>query len=123
MIEHKYGKYTDKQFDEYKTKLHKKLFWLLIYKDPNTKDQFPNVDTYAFEQYFDHIMHEIDGMNALLFYPPEICSIMSLLESALHETQKENFDYKFYRKLVLDAHALVDKIPPYGEKYDKSKSV
>ena len=110
MIDHKYGTYNEKQFNEYKTKLHKKLFWLLIYKDPKTKEQFPNVDTYAFEQYFIHVMHEIDGLNALLSYPVEICSMMSLLESALHETQKDEFDYKLYRKLVLDAHALVDKI-------------
>ena len=110
MIEHKYGSYSNEQFDEYKTKLHKKIFWLLIYKDPNTKDQFPNVDTYAFEQYFKHVMLEIDGMNALLFYPVEICSIMSLLESAFHETQKEEFDFKLFRKLILDAHALIDKI-------------
>lgn len=110
MIEHKYGSFTEEQFDEYKNQLHKKLFWLLIYKDPATKDQFPNVDQANYEQYFSHIMHEIDGLNSILSYPVEICSMISLLESALHETQKEIFEYKPYRKLILDAHAMIDKI-------------
>lgn len=110
MINHKYGSFTDEQFAEYKKQLHKKLFWLLIYKDPQTKDQFPNVNQENYEQYFVHIMYEIDGINSLLFYPYEICTMMSVLETALHETRKENFDYKTYRKLILDAHALVDKI-------------
>lgn len=110
MIEYKYGSFTEEQFNEYKTQLHKKLFWLLIYKDPNTKEQFPNVDQANFEQYFTHVMHEIDGMNSIFLYPPEICMMVNILESALHETQKEFFDYKFYRKLILDAHSLIDKI-------------
>ncbi len=110
MIEHKYGTFTEEQFNEYKTQLHKKLFWLLIYKDPNTKDQFPNVDQQNYEQYFVHVMREIDGMNSVFSYPVEICSMVNLLESALHETQKENFEYKPYRKLILDAHAMIDKI-------------
>lgn len=114
MIEHKYGEFSETQLDEYKTKLHKKLFWLLIYKDPNTKDQFPNVDDQAFEQYFNHVMHEINGLNSLLLYPVEICSIMSLLESALAISKEKDFNYKTYRKLVLDAHALVDKIREKG---------
>jgi len=112
MINHKYGTFTDEQFNEYKKQLHKKLFWLLIYKDPNTKDQFPDVDQKNYEQYFTHVMYEIDGMNSLLFYPSEICIMMSVLETALHETQKQDFDYKPYRKLILDAHALIDKIQP-----------
>ena len=114
MIEHKYGSFTEEQFDEYKSQLHKKLFWLLIYKDPETKDQFPNVDQKNYEQYFSHIMHEIDGLNSILSYPVEICSMISLLESALHETQKTVFEYKPYRKLILDAHAMIDKIAYKG---------
>lgn len=110
MIEHKYGTFSEEQFDEYKQQLHKKLFWLLIYKDPETKDQFPDVDQSNYEQYFSHVMHEIDGMNSVFQYPVEICTMINILESALHETQKEDFVYRPYRKLILDAHALIDKI-------------
>ena len=106
-MKHLYGYFTDKQMENYKVKLHKELFWLLIYQDPETKDEYPNVD---FNKYFDGLMRKIDGLNKLLFYPTEIVSIMSLLEAALIESEKVDFDYKTYRKLVLDAHSLVDKI-------------
>lgn len=106
-MRNRYGYFTDKQMENYKVKLHKELFWLLIYKDPDTKDKYQNVD---FNKYFDGLMRKINGLNKLLFYPVEIVSIMSLLEAALIESQKEDFNFQVYRKLVLDTHALVDKI-------------
>ena len=105
-----YGHFSNSQFERFKTKLHKELFWLLLYKDPSTKDQYQNVN---FEKYFNGLMRKINGLNELLFYPTEIVSIMSLLQAALQETEKESFDYSVYRKLILDAHSLVDKI--HGE--------
>ena len=102
-----YGHFNDEQMENYKVKLHKELFWLLIYKDPKTRDEYLNVD---FNKYFDGLMRKIDGLNELLFYPVEIVSLMSLLQAALIESKKVDFDYQAYRKLVLDAHSLVDKI-------------
>lgn len=106
-MEHIYGSFNNEQMERYKTKLHKDLFWLLIYKDPKTKAEFSNIN---FEKYFDGLMRKINGLNELLFCPTEIVTIMSLLEAALIETRKEDFDYLAYRKLVLDAHAQIDKI-------------
>ena len=102
-----YGHFNDEQMENYKVKLHKELFWLLIYKDPKTRDEYLNVD---FNKYFDGLMRKINGLNELLFYPTEIVAIMSLLQAALIESKKVDFDYQAYRKLVLDAHSLVDKI-------------
>lgn len=102
-----YGEFSEEQIKEYKVILHKKLFWLLLYKDPKTKNDYQDID---FEKYFIGLMKMIDGLNELLMYPVEIVSIMSLLEAALIESRKEIFDYKAYRKLVLDAHSLIDKI-------------
>ena len=59
-----YGHFDDLQIEEYKEKLHKEMFWLLLYKDPKTKDEFKNVD---FEKYFINLMKKIDGLNTLLF--------------------------------------------------------
>lgn len=102
-----YGHFDDKQFEDYKVKLHKDLFWLLLYKDPKTKDEF-NVD---FDKYFINLMLRIDGLNEILSYPVEIITIMSLLQAAWDEAhQDEDFDYQSYRKLILDAHHKVDKI-------------
>ena len=106
-MHNKYGTFSNEQMENFKVKLHKELFWLLIYKDPETKEDYSNVD---FEKYFTGLMKKINGLNSLLFYPSEIVSIMSLLEAALMETQEIDFDYKIYRKLILDAHNLVDKI-------------
>ena len=103
-----YGHFDDLQIEEYKEKLHKEMFWLLLYKDPKTKDEFKNVD---FEKYFINLMKKIDGLNTLLFYPVEIVSILCLLQAAFNETKTEPFDYLSYRKLILDAHSLVDKLP------------
>jgi hypothetical protein len=102
-----YGNYNDEQFEQYKIQLHKEMFWLLLYKDPNTQNKYKDID---FEKYFVNLMKKIDGLNEILLYPIEIISIMSLLQAALIETRKENFDYKAYRKLILDAHSLVDEI-------------
>ena len=103
----KYGYFDDEQIEKYKVILHKELFWLLLYKDPKIKEDYSYVD---FEKYFVGLMKKISGLNELLFYPIEIVTIMSLLEAALIESRKETFDYKIYRKLILDAHSQIDKI-------------
>lgn len=105
-IAHKYGYFTNEQLNLYKTFLHKKLFWLLLYEDPKTKDKF-QIDI---NSYFYNLMKKINGLNRLLFYPVEIVEIMSDLEAALAECDKKDFNYREYRKLILDAHSLVDRI-------------
>ena len=107
-MQHLYGNFSEQQIKEYKIKMHKEMFWLLLYKDPETKYQFKNTN---YEKYFIGLMKKLDGLNTLLFCPVEIVSILSLLQAAYNETKKEEFDYQSYRKLILDAHSLVDKIP------------
>jgi hypothetical protein len=106
-MRYKYGTFSQSQFEKYKTKLHKNLFWLLLYKDPKTKDKYAGIN---FEAYIDGLLIKIDSLNELLFYPSEIVEITVLLQAAKQETQKEDFNYAAYRKLVLDAHALIDQI-------------
>ena len=62
------------------------------------------------EKYFAGLMRRINGLSSLLFYPPEFIGIMANLEAALLEADKDDFDFQIYRKLILDTHALVDKI-------------
>lgn len=106
-MKHIYGYFSDEQMENYKTKLHKDVFWLLLYKDPNKINDFASVD---YEKYFDGLMLKINGLNELLSYPVEIVEIMSVLEAALLETRKEEFNFQTYRKLIFDAHSLIDKI-------------
>lgn len=106
-MEYLYGKFSDAQVAEFKNKLHKKLFWLLLYKDPKTAQNYESVD---FPKYFVNLMKEIDGLNELLCYPEPIIDICCKLQAAYRESRNEQFDYQVYRKFVLDAHNLVDKI-------------
>lgn len=55
-------------------------------------------------------MLRISGLNELLGYQPILVSLLSILQAARSENQKENFDFDIYRKLILDAHSLVDRI-------------
>jgi hypothetical protein len=83
------------------------VFWLLLYKDPEKNGVFPDVD---YEKYFEGLMLKINGLNELLSHPAEIVEMMSVLEAALLETRKEYFNFRTYRKLLFDAHSLIDKI-------------
>lgn len=106
-MNHYYGYFDPEQFEAFKVKWHKEIHWLLLYKDPKTAEEYSYVD---YKKYYEGLMRRINGLSALLFYPPEIVSILSNLEAAYLETQKSEFDFQVYRKLILDAHALVDKI-------------
>lgn len=103
----KYGEFSPEQLDEYRGRLHDKLFWLLLYKDPKTKDEFTDVD---FDLYFDRLMKEICGLSDLLFHPSCIVEMLSVLEAAHTEASDPDFNYMTYRKFVLDAHTLLDKM-------------
>ena len=102
-----YGSLTQEQFQKYKDKLHSKIFWLILYKDPETNGQFEYVD---YDKYFISLMDEINGLNDILMQPPEIVELMSVLQAAYNQTKEQEFVYSKYRKYVLDAHAILDKM-------------
>lgn len=99
--------FTEKQLEEYRNRLHKKMFWLLLYKDPDTREEYANVD---FERYFNFLMKELKGLNELLDSPPFLLETLSTLQAAYQESLSDPFNYSNYRKLVLDAHNVLDKV-------------
>lgn len=106
-MKYNYGEIPNTQMSRYKDKLHKKIFWLLLYKDPKTKDEFAHVD---YDKYVEFLMKELDGFNSLFNYPTAMIEVLSLIQASYNETCKQEFNYKVYRKLVLDAQSLIDKI-------------
>lgn len=106
-MNHKYGQFSEEQFESYKKKLHSEIHWLLIYKDPEKSKSFNNID---FIKYFDGLMNRLNGLNSILMFPVEMVSIMASLEAAHNEAMKDDFNFSAYRKLILDAHAMIDKI-------------
>ena len=68
MVSHKYGEFKQEQTEYYQNKLRKKIFWLVLYTDKNTKDDFENIDVV---KYHENLLSEISSYNELLFYPKD----------------------------------------------------
>lgn len=107
MWKHKYGEFEDSQIEATKKYIRKQIYFLLLCVDPNTKDEYLNVNV---ESAFNNILVKVSGLNDILFYPSELVLIISLLQSALNEYMSPNFDFMKYRKLILDAGNEVLKI-------------
>ena len=106
MITHKYGKFADMQISETVEILRKRIFFLLVVAEDNTK--FPDVNLPTAHS---SLMWKISGLNSLLGEPQELVTVLSLLEEAL-KILKTDFDFQVYRKLILDAGAEVLKLDP-----------
>lgn len=92
----KYGTLPANQIHKEKIRLQGAIYKLLPYKE----DGYELLDVY-----FSSLLHRIAGINSMFMEQAEIITLMSILESARYET-----DFKQYRKCILDACALVDKI-------------
>ena len=107
-MEYKYGAYSESQLSATKQYIRKQIFYLLLYVDPKTSNEYTNVDVI---KAFNGLQYKLGGLNSLLFEPPALVTVMSLLEAALMELQSQDeFDFSKYRKLVLDAGNEVVKI-------------
>ena len=107
MYSHKYGEFADMQISEIKEVLRKRIFFLLLVaEDLEAKEKFPEVNL---EQSNTTLLWRISGLNELLGEPPELVTVLSLLEEAKNSIT-ENFDFGKYRKLILDAGAEIMKI-------------
>ena len=104
---YKYGEFTDNQIQQTKIYMRKQIFFLLLIVDPETKDNYPNVDV---DEAFGSLLSKFGGLNDVLLCPPELVRIMSVLEAARKEYHSEDFTYRKYRKLILDAGAEVLRI-------------
>lgn len=96
-----YGNFPEKQISDYKKILHGKIHWLLLYKE----------EKYEFlDNYFNTLMLQISGLNNIFNNSPEVIELLATLQSARDISNMNNCDFKQYRKLIFDAHSLVDRI-------------
>ena len=102
----KYGEYSSSQISSVKKTLQKSIFYLLLYVDPQTKSQYPNIDV---NEAFQSLQFRINGLNSILLEPPELVETMSYLESA-QQVYNGEFNFPAYRKLILDAGATIMKV-------------
>ena len=101
-MQHKYGSFSENQMSDYKKKLHNSIHWLLVYKENDYK---------LLDEYFNTTLLKLNAMNELLSYPNDIVSLYETLEAARMVLNSNYFNFKTYRKLILDAHSLIDKLP------------
>ena len=100
-MEHLYGSFSAEQIAEQKKALHSSIHWLLIYKERRYK---------KLDKYIENLLIRISGLNDLFQRPPVLISLLSVLQALREENQRPNCDFSLYRKLVFDAHSLVDQI-------------
>lgn len=106
-MQHKYGYFSSDQISETVKMLRKDIFFLLLCVDPETKQEYEKINV---DKTFENIMHKISGMNSLLFCPPHLVTVLSLLQEAYVEYKNPDFNFRTYRKLVLDAGHEILKI-------------
>ena len=99
-MDYKYGEFTQNQISETKNQLRRKIFFLLLYVDPEKASEYKDVNV---DDAIESVLHLIGGLNDLLGCPQEVVTVQSLLDAALLEHRKADFNWKRYRKLILDA--------------------
>ena len=104
---HKYGEYTEFQVGEFKKRIRKTIFLLLLSVDPKTASQFKHANI---KKVFSGLLYELGGASDVFFEPAEIVEAVNLLERARQELFSAEYDFKVYRKLILDAGACIDRI-------------
>ena len=106
-MQHLYGEFTNNQIEQAKKSLRGSIFFLLLCVDNKTAHEYKDVDI---NKCFKGLLLKLGGMNQLLMNPPELVTVMSLLQAAMIEYNSPEFEFKTYRKLILDAGAEVDKL-------------
>lgn len=106
-MKHLYGEFTPEQIVQTKQSLRGSIFFLLLCVDRKTAWEYENIDV---NKNFKGLLLKIGGMNDLLMNPPELVTVLSLLQAAMTEYNNPEFSFKTYRKLILDAGAEVDRL-------------
>lgn len=101
MITHKYGEFTDDQFEAFKKNLHRWVHWCLIYAE----EQSNTLDPYMIK-----IQKKFQALNSVLYYDAKVVEIITLLEAARIEYRDNGYKTPLFRKLILDTHEIIDHV-------------
>ena len=96
MLRYKRGKFSNEQIHQNCENLAKQIFSCLFKREKEETD---------LDYFISFLSSRVSGLSSILGYPPEIITILSLLESAQSEKS-----FKLFRKEILDACALMYKI-------------
>ena len=101
-----YGEFSDKQIDYAVVSMHNDIHKLLLYKDKKVTEVIFNSDE-DFVNYFTNLLFRFGGLNELLGEPMEMVDLMSTLQSAYSEVLSNNFNYRVFRRAILDCHGYI----------------
>jgi len=101
MMDNKYGTFKEEQFQDFKKKLHSKIHFLLVYKEENNP---------ILLDYFDTTMRYFSGLNEVLGNNTLIIDLLVILQVALDESKKIDCNFKIFRKNILEAHSIIDRL-------------
>lgn len=101
-----YGEFTDSQMHSAVCSMHNDIHKLLLYKDEKIKDKIFRTDE-DFKIYFDKLLFRFGGLNELLGEPEQLVKLMSTLQGAYDEVNSEHFNYKVFRRAILDSHGYL----------------
>lgn len=105
-MEYLYGEFSDKQIDYAVVSMHNDIHKLLLYKDKKVTEVIFNSDE-DFVNYFTNLLFRFGGLNELLGEPMEMVDLMSTLQSAYSEVLSNNFNYRVFRRAILDCHGYI----------------
>jgi hypothetical protein len=97
----KYGELSQAQIHDHKNELHDNILALLYMKEQ---------DCPTLSAYFYSLIWKLSGYNEIFGNQVVMIDIMASLEEARIESEKDCYDHKKYRKLILDAFNMIDEL-------------
>ena len=104
-----YGDFTDKQISEAVRAMHNDIHKLLLYKDKRVEEKIFEDDE-SFIHYFNNLMFKLGGTKILFNDNGFMVSLMSTLQAAMDNVQSDQFDYKAFRRAILDSHGYIKEM-------------
>lgn len=108
-MEYKYSEFTCKQISELSRLMHNDVHKLLLYKDKKVEEEIFKTDE-DFFFYFENLLFRFAALNELLGEKIEMVQLIISLYTAYKEASKSKYDYRIYRKAILDSHGYIDRI-------------
>lgn len=101
-----YGDFSDNQIKVNASSMHNDIHKLLLFKDADIDNIIFDSEE-DFQNYFTKLLHRFGGYNTLLGEPVLMVKLMSVLQAALNESRREDYNFNIFRKLILDAHGYI----------------
>lgn len=108
-MKHLYGEFSEEQINETVVSMHNDIHKLLLFKDRNITEQIFNSEE-DFVNYFTNLLFRFGGLNELLGEPPKMVEFMSTLQGAYSDIINNAFQYKRFRRAILDCHGYLKEM-------------